>query len=189
MEATDTMSVSTAADLMRAGGVVAYPTEYCFGLGCDPRNEHAVQRILSIKQRSVEQGLILIAAELEQVHNYAELDQLPTIAEIKQSWPGPVTWVLPALADTPPWITGQHKSVAMRVTAHALCQSLCIEFGGAIVSTSANRHGQPAAVSVQEVARQLGDEVDLILDGPLANDDSNRSSSSIRDARSGETLR
>lgn len=184
-----TSQVSAAVRVLNAGGVIAYPTEYCFGLGCDPLKQSAVNRILSIKGRAAAQGLILVAADLSQVASYAELDDLTTRAAITDSWPGPTTWVLPKRARTPHWISGDHDSIAMRVSAYNLVQSICAGFGGAIVSTSANRSGQPALLSAADVSTEMKAEVDFIVDGPLGEQDSTQAASKIFDAITGKQLR
>ena len=183
------INIEKAVAVLGAGGVIAYPIEYCFGLGCDPKNEAAVQRILKIKQRSQAQGLILVAADSSQVAEYAEFDSLQRKPEILRSWPGPNTWVLPATSATPDWISGAHASVAMRVTDHPLVRLICAGFGGAIVSTSANRHGQAALVEAQAVEAEMGSELDLIVAGTISADASSQSASNIFDAISGKQLR
>jgi L-threonylcarbamoyladenylate synthase len=175
--------------VLRNGGVIAYPTEYCYGLGCDPKNPQAVEKILTIKQRDVSQGLILVAANAEQISEYAQLENLPRVDQIKASWPGPNTWVIPALLSTPGWICGRHTSVAMRVSDHPLVTQLCVGFGGAIVSTSANRHGVDAAVSAAQVESDMGAELDFIVDGELGRADATQSASNIYDAITGDQLR
>lgn len=178
--------IDKAVSVLKQGGVIAYPTEYCFGLGCDPRSQRAVQRILDIKNRLVEQGLILIAADIFQVKNYADLDAALMQSQIEESWPGPVTWTLPCQPDTPSWIKGKHNSVAMRVTAHDLCSQLCKQYGDAIVSTSANRHGQPAMLSAEGVISQMSDEVDYIIEAQVGGA---KQASQIKDSMTGDILR
>ena len=174
-----------AAEILRRGGVVAYPTEAVYGLGCDPLNEEAVKYVLAIKQRPVEKGLILIASQFEQLKPFV-LAVSPEIQErLDESWPGPVTWLLPARPTTPRWLSGEHDSLAVRVTAHPLAGALCEAFGGAIVSTSANPAGRPPARSALQ-ARIRCPGVDLILQGPtgpLARP------TPIRDAVTGRVLR
>lgn len=178
--------LTRAVEILRAGGVIAYPTEYCFGLGCDPRNQHSVERLLEVKQRAATQGVILIAANLTQVEDYAELDGLRKLERIQASWPGPNTWLLPAKPHVPTWVRGKHTTIAMRIPGHALSQALCRDFGHAIVSTSANRHGQPALLTTESVVAELGEELDFVLDAPVGGA---ASASTIRDAISGEILR
>jgi L-threonylcarbamoyladenylate synthase len=179
-------AISTAASAIRAGGVIAYPTEYCFGLGCDPRNEQAIARLLKIKNRQAEQGLILIAADIEQVCDYVDLASSPLREKIERSWPGPNTWTLAALESVSRFISGNHTTVAIRISGHVLSKQLCEEFGGAIVSTSANRHGQDALLHADAVRKEMSVELDYIIDAPVGDA---RSASTIRDGLTGRVLR
>jgi len=185
-ELKDTFQIDSAVKVLHAGGVIAYPTEYCYGLGCDPRNESALDKLLKIKQRAKAQGVILIAANITQVKCYAEIDQLSRKDEILASWPGPNTWLLPAHKTVPNWVRGKHLTIALRIPGHELSRQLCSAFEHPIVSTSANRHGQPAHRGAPSLRADLGDEIDLVIDAPLglAN-----SASTIRDGVTGETLR
>lgn len=152
---------------LRAGGVIAYATESVWGLGCDPWHEAAVTRIWDIKRRDPGKGLILIAADWEQVEPLlAGLDP-QDLGLLRASWPGPVTWVVPVPDSFPVWLRGRHTSVALRVSAHPQVRQLCNAWGGPLVSTSANRAGRPAARSLFEVRQRLGDELDYILPGRL----------------------
>ena len=137
---------------MHAGGVIAYPTESCYGLGCDPRNNRAIRDLLGIKQRHWNKGLIIIAASVEQLDRYIDREQL-NMNKVLQSWPGPTTWLLPASRDCPNWLSGEHDTLAVRVSAHPLVRRLCDILDGAIVSTSANTSGQRPARSVLDSAR------------------------------------
>ena len=179
-------SIKHAVAALRSGGVIAYPTEYCFGLGCDPRNEAAVARLLTIKQRKREQGVILIAASLEQISCYAELDDVARLKQITESWPGPNTWVMPVKESVSKWLRGEHSSIAMRISDHPVCTSLCFEFDHPIVSTSANRHGQDALLNAADVGKEFSAELDYIVDEPVG--DASRASI-IRDAITGEQFR
>ena len=178
--------IENAVTALRAGGVVAYPTEFCYGLGCDPQNDNALERLINIKQRQAEQGVILIAAELDQVYQYAELDSLPLVQQIKESWPGPNTWLLPVRESVSNMVSGRHSTVAMRVTAHPASRLLCQEFGGAIVSTSANRHAQNELLTAREVEAEMGVELDYIVNAPLGGASK---PSAIQHGISGEQLR
>lgn len=187
----DAQKISQAVSVLSAGGVIAYPTEYCFGLGCDPKNGRAVERILDIKQRHKKQGVILIAANLDQVEQYAELDSVPDLEAIRQSWPGPNTWVLPVKESVSTLIKGHHSSIAMRIPGYDVCRHLCQEFGHAIVSTSANRHGQEALLNYSSIVAEFDDELDYVVDLPIqitAQAGDNKAST-IRDAISGKILR
>jgi L-threonylcarbamoyladenylate synthase len=119
------LRVAHAARIVRGGGVIAYPTEAVFGLGCSPRDRRAVMRVLAIKRRSWRKGLILIGASLVQLERYVILPPEPRRSEVLATWPGPHTWVLDALPGAPRWITGGRPSVAVRVTAHPIAAELC----------------------------------------------------------------
>lgn len=175
-----------AARYLRAGAVVAYPTEAVYGLGCDPRDAGAVERVLAIKGRDRSKGLILIASGLSQVLAFVAPLGPARMAEITASWPGPNTWLLPARRDAPDWLSGGRETLAVRVTAHPVAAGLCAAFGGAIVSTSANRAGRPPARSALQVRLRLGGETDYLLAGACGG--ASRPSR-IRDGRTGRVLR
>src|SRR5574344_2046560 len=158
--------IQHAAQLIQQGGVIAYPTEAVWGLGCDPYNEPAVRRILAIKQRPMHKGLIVIAGAIEQ---FAELlqDLSPTqLQQLQASWPGPNTWLVPHAQRLPHWVTGAHSTVALRVSDHPLVQQLCA-LTGPIISTSANPAGLPAATSRLRIEQYFHQQLDAVLDAPL----------------------
>jgi L-threonylcarbamoyladenylate synthase len=178
--------LARTARIVRGGGVIAYPTEAVFGLGCLPRERRAVMRVLAIKRRSWRKGLILIGADLAQLERYVVLPPEPRRSEVLATWPGPHTWVLDARRGTPWWITGARGSVAVRVTAHALAAELCRAVGDALVSTSANVSRRAPHRRVLQLRRDLGSRIDDVLVGPLGG---LASPTAIRDGRSGRTLR
>jgi len=180
------LAIARAAHIVRGGGVIAYPTEAVFGLGCLPRDQRAVMRVLAIKHRSWRKGLILIGADLAQLERYVVLPPEPRRAEVLASWPGPHTWVLDARPDAPRWITGGRASVAVRVTAHPLAAELCRAVGEALVSTSANVSRRPPHRRLLRLRCDLGADVDYVLAGPLGG---LGNPTAIRDARSGRVLR
>jgi len=180
------LAIARAARIVRGGGVIAYPTEAVFGLGCLPRDRRAVLRVLAIKHRSWRKGLILIGAELAQLERYAVLPPEPRRGEVLASWPGPHTWVLDARPDAPRWITGGSASVAVRVTAHPMAAELCRAVGDALVSTSANVSRRPPHRRLLRLRRDLGVEVDYVLAGPLGG---LAAPTAIRDGRDGRVLR
>ena len=175
-----------AARMVDAGGVIAYPTEAVYGLGCHPLDADAVLRLLRLKQRSVDKGLILIAADLRQILPYVQPLSPALQRRVEATWPGPVTWLLPARPETPWWLRGTHDTLAVRVTAHPLAAALCQACGSALVSTSANRAGQPPARSALRVRMVFGDQIDHLVHGALGGADR---PSEIRDGRSGRVLR
>lgn len=156
--------IDQAAALLRTGDVLAYPTEAVFGLGCDPDNRAAFEKLFALKQRAPEQGVLLIAADFEQISGWIEAPAA-AIARAQATWPGAHTWVFPRSTRVPEWIAGAHAGIALRVTAHPPAAALCRAFGGPIVSTSANRHGQAPARSGGECERMFGTGLDGILNG------------------------
>lgn len=181
-------SLEQAVGALRRGGVIAYPTEAVFGFGCDPHDGAAFARLFTLKQRPPIQGVLLIAADFEQVQPYIDMVSTPAeaLARAQASWPGPHTWIFPRAANVPEWVAGGHAGIALRVTAHPTAAALCRAFGGALVSTSANRHGEPPARTATDVLGAFGETVDAIVDAPTGGLDR---PTPIRDAISGEVLR
>ncbi len=171
---------------LEAGGVIAYPTEAVYGLGCDPLNARAVLRLLELKQRPMEAGLILIAADISQIEPFLEPLSPALRRSVCATWPGPITWLLPARPETPEWLRGRHQTLAVRVTAHPGCAALCRAFGGALVSTSANPRGALPARNKLQIHRYFNDSIDYLVPGPLGQ---SLRPSEIRDARTGDILR
>ena len=180
--------LGAAAALLRAGGVLAYPTEAVFGLGCDPHDQVAFERLFALKQRPSTQGVLLIAADFGQVERYIDTSAVPgeVWQQVRASWPGPHTWIFPRSPDVPDWVAGSHSGIALRVTAHEPAAALCRAYGGALVSSSANPHGQPPARNANVVAEYFGDALDGLLDAPLGGQSS---PTVIRDALSGAIIR
>jgi L-threonylcarbamoyladenylate synthase len=184
----DTDPITAAVAVLRQGGVIAYPTEAVWGLGCDPFDEAAVLRLLALKQRPVDKGLILVAGTLEQLDGLLDWDALPTDRReaVFASWPGPHTWIVPATGRVPHWITGAHDGVAVRVSAHPPVVALCAAFGGPLVSTSANPAGAPPPRELAGFDPGLRAALDALLEGDTGGLER---PTGIIDARSGVTLR
>ena len=182
-----TKNLQKALDALQSGGVIAYPTESVWGLGCDPFDPLAVERILRLKQRTVEKGLIVVAASIEQVDALLRPLSSEQLALVKSTWPGPTTWLLPDPDQCfPIWIHGRFSSVAVRVSAHPVVRQLCGAFGGPLVSTSANPAMMPPARSRLRVLQWFGRHVDFVLPGRLGG---NIKPSTIRDLQSGKMVR
>jgi L-threonylcarbamoyladenylate synthase len=183
-----TQDIQQACQILHSGGVIAYATEAVFGLGCDPDNEAAVHKLLQIKLRPIEKGLILIAAEWQQLIPYLDVSSLSheQLQRALNSWPGPYTWVFPAKMTTPKWLTGEFSSLAVRVSAHPQVRALCQSYGKPLVSTSANLSGEAPCRSEQEVKIQLGGRVDFIMPGEVGGA---INPSEIRDVLTGKLLR
>jgi L-threonylcarbamoyladenylate synthase len=178
--------LAQAAHCAKAGGIIAYPTEAVYGLGCDPRDGAAVLRLLALKRRPPAKGLILIAARFEDLQPYITALSSETLSKVRKSWPGPVTWLLPARPEVPFWLRGSHAVLAVRVTAHPLAAALCRACGGVLVSTSANISRRPPARSALAVRRRFGADIDYVLNGPLGGQGK---PTRIIDAGSGRVIR
>ena len=185
-DCTQHPGIAIAAAALRAGGVVAYPTEAVYGLGCDPDDQQACQRIFDLKQRQPSMGLILIAHCIEPFAGFLDGLSEQQRASLQATWPGPVTWLVPNNGMAPEWVTGGRATLALRVTDHPVAAALCESFGGPLVSTSANPHGDPPARSADQVNAYFGDELAAILDGPLGE---LAQPTEIRDLASGEIIR
>lgn len=179
--------LSLAVKTIHAGGVIAYPTEAVWGLGCDPWNTEAVNRILELKQRPMEKGLIVVAGSVDQIRFL--LDPLPAEQQQKALayWPGPFTCLLPdLLQQIPQEVRGRHSSIAVRVSDHPLVKALCNASGMPLVSTSANPAGQQPARHSWHVRRYFPTGLDRLVPGQLGR---NRKPSTIIDIVSGQQLR
>ena len=175
--------IQRAGRILRSGGVVAYPTEGVFGLGCIPYDADAVIRILSIKKRSPALGLVLIAAKMEQFEDWVDL---PGASGLQSNSDRPITWIVPARQHVPYWITGEHAGLAVRITTHPVAASLCEAADSALVSTSANVAGSPPARSAFVLRRRFSGLVDCIVPGQCGPA---TGPSEIRDLRSGKVIR
>lgn len=178
------VDIPAAFEIIRQGGTVACPTEAVYGLSCDPWNEAAVERLLALKRRSVSQGVILVAGGLYQFTSlvrHLPREQQETLAA---SWPGPVTWLVPANEHVPAWIRGNHDSVALRVTDHPVMAELCRHAGKPLVSTSANPTGKPPARSAEMVAEYYPELA--IVEGETGGA---QNPSEIRDLATGRVIR
>ncbi len=170
---------------LTGGGVIAYPTEAVFGVGCDPWNETAIIQLLTLKKRPLDKGLILIAADFNQLQAFIQPLPAAILAKLQASWPGPNTWLLPVRETISPLLTGGRDTLAVRVTAHPLAAELSRRFGAPVVSSSANITGLRPAKNVRQVRWQLP-ELDYVLPGSCGGADK---PSTIRDALTDEIVR
>lgn len=186
MDCTSPLVLSSAVRALAAGGVIAHPTESVWGLACDPFNPEAVARLCQLKDRPLEKGLILVSGDQHHfddlLHNLSG-DQR---ARIDETWPGPVTWLVPHFDQVPPWVSGIHHSVALRHTNHGFTAALTRAFGGPIVSTSANPAGSQPARHKFQVLRYFGDSLDFVGGG---NTGGRKAPSEIRELVSGRIVR
>ncbi len=183
---TNQLSITQATGLLNAGGVIAYPTEAVWGLGCDPFSEWAVSRLLAMKRRQFGMGLILIAAEIKQFYPFLTGLSQPQLEQLEASWPGPQTWLVPNNFVAPPWVTGGRDTLALRVTDHPIAKALCRSFGGPLISTSANPHGFSPAKSRLKVNLYFRTELDYVVPGLLGK---SRKLTPIKHLITGKTIR
>ncbi len=178
--------LNAAVETIRQGGLLVYPTEAVFGIGCNPAHSSAVQRLLAAKQRPAHKGLILLAANLNQLADYILPLDRDTLKLLEPTWPGPMTWLLPVRPEVSPLLRGNHDTLAVRISAHPVCQALCQKLGHPLVSTSANPADKEPAKDMEMVSRYFSGYIDLALDLPLGG---LKKPTEIRDARTGTTLR
>jgi L-threonylcarbamoyladenylate synthase len=180
------LDTANAVEQLRAGQIIAYPTEAVFGLGCDPANESAIRKLLSLKGRRESAGFVLIASSYSQLQPWVS-DCAPFLIEkAMQTWPGPVTWLFPRATGVPDYVAGDHDTIAVRITAHEPSRDLCEAFGSALVSSSANHTAARPARSAREVEDYFGQNIAGILAGPLGGAEK---PSEIRDLVSGRIIR
>lgn len=181
--------INQAVEILQQGGIVAYPTEAVYGLGCDPADLSAVKKILELKKRKKEKGLILVAENFEQLKPYLSPLEENTENKLLDSWHDSVkaiTWLVPVKADISEYLKGQFDTLAVRVSNHPIVKELCEKFNGPIVSTSANISNQEAARTPEQVEQIFGKKVDFIIEGET---DLNAQPSEIRDALTDKIIR
>ncbi len=178
--------MNTAANALAAGQVVAYPTEAVWGLGCDPFNRHAIEALLALKSRSAHKGLILVAASIAQF-DFLLWDADKTLRQkLAASWPGHTTWLVPHHQRVPGLVSGEHASIAIRVSAHSGVRALCHAFGGPIVSTSANPQGMAPARTAFMARKYFRESGVVFAPGVVGRQ---AKPSTIIDAQSGAVIR
>ena len=173
-----------AVQYCNSGGVIAYPTESVFGLGCDPLDQIAVYKILQLKQRPVEKGMILIASNLEQLQPFLSTEQ--TLDKLLKPQTIPTSWLVKPSNLTPDWITGKHPKLAVRITQHPIAQALCARLGYPLVSTSANPASLPPARNLLKLRHYFADNIDYCVSGDVGK--ANKPSQII-DLESGQIVR
>jgi len=180
------LDAAKAVQKLQAGEIIAYPTEAVYGLGCDPFNEKAVRKILALKGRPESAGFVLIASNLEQLKPWFG-DVAPALLKKAMTcWPGPVTWLFPRADHVPDYVAGNHKTIALRMTAHPASRDLCEAFGCALISSSANPSSSPPARSHTEVVDYFSNDIAGTLEGALGDGER---PSEIRDLVTGAILR
>ena len=154
-------SIRHAAHIINHGGIIAYPTDTIYGLGCDPYNHDAVEKINQIKQRPLDKKFILLAADIDQVRPLILIseDQEKTLTQTTE----PTSWVIDASPDAPSWLVDENKTITIRISKHHDVTRLCHAAGHAIISTSANISGKKPASNALDLHRYFHDSVDKII--------------------------
>lgn len=162
MFAADTEGIAAAVDAIRAGQVILYPTETVYGIGADPFNPDAIDRVFVCKGRPRELPLILIASDMEQVESVVSSLSPAALRYASDFWPGPLSLLLPKSARIPGIVTAGRSKLCIRIPSHEIARRICEGVGHPIVSTSANASGESPARSVGEVAHL---DIAVALDG------------------------
>lgn len=191
--------LTKALSALDNGEVIAYPTEGVWGLGCDPFNADAVNRLLAIKNRSMDKGLILVAANLDQIspllHSLSDEQRSRLNESVSENSSSrlalhpasrPTTWLIPSHDLIPSWITGAHSTVAVRISKHPTVAALCQAYGGMIVSTSANPSKQRPALTQLTARHYFAKQINVYLSGKV---NCAGEASEIRDLVTGDVLR
>jgi L-threonylcarbamoyladenylate synthase len=163
-------AIGRAAEIIRGGGVVAYPTETVYGLGALASHREAIARVYRLKHRARHKPLSILLEDLAQLQPLVRAITPGTRSLMARFWPGPLTLLLPAAEDLPETLTAGTGKVGVRISSHPVARKLVAAVGAPITATSANRSGAPSCRTSEEVLDQLGEELALILDGGLTPD-------------------
>ena len=160
----DTSLLQQAVQCLRDGGIVLYPTETFYGLGVHYANDSALRRLFHIKERDAAKPLLLLIPDTAWIHRLAAAVPEAALTLANHFWPGPLTLVLRAAPHISRFITGDNKTVGMRITSNPVAHRLLTLFGDCITSTSANRSGERSPASIKQIPQQLLDAIDLVID-------------------------
>lgn len=169
----------------RNGGLIAYATESCYGLGCDPHNRRALQRLLRLKQRPWHKGLLLITDRASRLSPFIVAPNIEQQITLAASWPGPNTWIIDAKPHTPRNLTGNHRAIGVRMTAHPDAAAIARIVRSAVVSTSANVSGRIPLKTYRACLRRFG-AATLVVPGKIG---AAKRPSTIRVLATGKVLR
>ena len=159
-------AIRHAVHQIQHGGVIAYPTETVYGLGCDPMNFEAVRYLTKLKNRDISKGLILLASDLDQLENFIDVPDKKDRDKIQQT-NKPTSWIVPAKAHVPGWLTGNTRTLAVRISHHPVVKRLCDRLDSPLVSTSANPSGKKPALNALQLHAYFQDKISAIL---ISND-------------------
>ena len=161
-------SPENAIKLLSDGGVIGYPTEAVFGLGCDPWNEKAVVKISNIKNRNSKKPFLLVASSINQLTNLVDINIITEKA--KSTWPGHTTWLIPAKKDVPCWLTDKDTGlIGIRISDHPVINRICDKLQSPIISTSANISGDKNIKDQKVFISEFQNKVDYLIEGNIGN--------------------
>ena len=152
-----------AADIIKEGGLVVFPTDTVYGIGCNPFNEEAMDRLFHVKKRDRDKPIPILVSSIKKAEEIAEFGSLAKKIA-RRYWPGALTLVLPAKAKTPPMLRGPGNTVGIRIPNHPFALSLIKAVDGYLTGTSANLSGKEPACTAKEAKKQLGNKVDFVID-------------------------
>jgi L-threonylcarbamoyladenylate synthase len=161
------LNLELARQYLSDGLIIAYPTEAVYGLGCDPFNEQAVTTLLNLKNRSADKGLILLISNWQQLIPLIDSVDESRIEKVRDSWPGPITWIFPKSNTIPKWISGEHRTIAIRMTSHPIARELCKN--GPLVSTSANMVRHEPARTIDQLEMEFSTGIDAVIMGDVGS--------------------
>jgi len=174
-----------AISCLKSGGIIAYPTEAVYGIGCDPYNKNSVKKITQIKKRESRKSYILVASELSQLSNLININSLSE--EVLNSWPGHNTWLIKPKKNIPSWLMDNENGlIAIRVSSHPEIVELCQFFKNPIISTSANISGNKILKNHHDVEKIFGSDLDYLV---LGNVGEHPEPSIIKDMKTGKVIR
>lgn len=177
--------LKNVAEIIKSGGVIAYPTESVYGLGCDPDNLDSLKKILEIKNRPNDKGFIILVSDIEQISPYVQSLSQAELKQLTKPRDRATTFLIPKRARVPELLSGQFETIAVRITRHPIARAICDSIGGALVSTSCNLSGQPELVSAEQVKAEMPNTIDLIVEAECGGE----RPSQIIDLASGRVLR
>jgi L-threonylcarbamoyladenylate synthase len=171
--------------VLNKGGVIAYPTESVFGLGCDPNNLQALEKILRIKRRPAAKGLIILVSDISQAEPFIQPLIQDQIKQLNQKQPRATTWLIPRKPNLSTLLCGNHEKLAVRITDHPIAKAICEFNNSALVSTSCNLSGRPEMKTMLEVRNKVGAQIDHVVNGSCGK----QKPSQIIDLETGQILR
>ena len=157
-------TIEKATIALHAGEVIAYPTESTWGLGVDANNQNAVAKLNQLKQRPNSKAFIVLVHNINIIKDWLDFDALPKTLDTNAGWPGPITKLFPTTPNCPSWLSLDNR-IAVRISAHPTTTALCEHFCGPIISTSANRSGQPVLTSAEAIRANFQSHIHTIVDG------------------------